>query len=245
MSAEISPSSKGAALVTGGARRIGRSIALALAKAGYDIALHYHSSGSEAAEIGRQIEALGRSRQLFSCDLNDTKQVRSLIPEVFKSLPHCNVLINNASIFQQARLLETDERIFERHWNINFKAPFFLTQDFARHCRSGQVINILDTKIVASHLDHFIYTLSKKALFEFTRMAAKELGPGIRVNGVSPGLILPPEGKDSADLDRKAAGIPLRRKGDLEELMAAVLFLVESPFITGDCIFVDGGEHLR
>lgn len=236
---------RGAALVTGGAVRIGRAIALALARAGYDIALHYHTSGSEAAEVGRQIEALGRRQRLFPCDLSDTRGARSLIAQVFEGLPRCNVLINNASIFQPVRLMETDERLFERHMNVNFKAPFFLTQEFARHCRSGQVINILDTRVAASDSSHFIYTLSKKALFEFTRMAARELAPGIRVNGVSPGLILPPAGKEAADLDHRAAAIPLQRKGALEDLVAAVLFLLENPFITGDCIFVDGGEHLR
>ncbi|MFQ5795095.1 MAG: SDR family oxidoreductase [Candidatus Bipolaricaulia bacterium] len=237
---------KGTALVTGAAKRVGRAIALTLAENGYNIALHYRGSSDDAQALARKIEEVGREYHLFRSDFNDMKDVAALIPAVFDVFPDCNLLVNNASIFQRAPLVETDEQLFDRHFNINLKTPFFLSRDFARHLQGqeGQIVNILDTKITKNFTEYFVYTLTKKALFEFTKMAAKELGPHIRVNGVCPGLILPPPGKDKAYLDQMSQRIPLQRKGDPESVASAVSFLVGHRFITGEWIFVDGGEHL-
>jgi len=235
---------KGAALVTGGARRIGAAIARALAQDGYDIALHYRTSAESAEGIAEEIEGLGRRCRLFRCDLNRHDETTGLIPGVREQFPRLNVLINNASIFEPGTLAGTGRDLFERHFNINFKAPFFLTRAFAEGCEHGQIINILDTRVSRSDQHHAAYTLSKKALLELTRMAARELGPAIRVNGVSPGMILPPPGGVVDELERRSAGLPLKRIGDTANLVAAVRFLLENPFITGECIYVDGGEHL-
>ncbi|MCY4442574.1 MAG: SDR family oxidoreductase [Deltaproteobacteria bacterium] len=235
---------KGAALVTGGARRIGAAIARALAQDGYDIALHYRTSAESAEGIAEEIEGLGRRCRLFRCDLDRHEEMTGLIPGVREHFPRLNVLINNASIFEPGTLAGTGRDLFERHFNINFKAPFFLTQAFAEGCEHGQIINILDTRVSRSDQHHAAYTLSKKALLELTRMAARELGPAIRVNGVSPGMILPPPGGVVDELERRSAGLPLKRIGDTANLVAAVRFLLENPFITGECIYVDGGEHL-
>lgn len=235
---------KGTALVTGGARRIGRTIALTLAEKGYDIALHYCSSENDAHAIKHEIENAGRKCSLFQGNFEDMKQVASLVTAVFELFPDCNLLINNASIFERATLTETDEQLFDRHFNINFKAPFFLSREFAKHCGEGQIINILDSKITSKFTEYFVYTLTKKALFEFTGMAARELGPNIRVNGVCPGLIMPPPGKDEAWLDKMGKHLPLQQRGDPESVTAAISFLTESRFVTGEWIFVDGGEHL-
>ncbi len=235
---------KGAALVTGGARRIGAAIARALAQDGYDIALHYRTSAESAEGIAEEIEGLGRRCRLFRCDLDRHDEMTGLIPGVREQFPRLNVLINNASIFEPGTLAGTGRDLFERHFNINFKAPFFLTRAFAEGCEHGQIINILDTRVSRSDQHHAAYTLSKKALLELTRMAARELGPAIRVNGVSPGMILPPPGGVVDELERRSAGLPLKRIGDTANLVAAVRFLLENPFITGECIYVDGGEHL-
>lgn len=235
---------KGAALVTGGARRIGAAIARALAQDGYDIALHYRTSAESAEGIAEEIEGLGRRCRLFRCDLDRHEEMTGLIPGVREQFPRLNVLINNASIFEPGTLAGTGRDLFERHFNINFKAPFFLTRAFAEGCEHGQIINILDTRVSRSDQHHAAYTLSKKALLELTRMAARELGPAIRVNGVSPGMILPPPGGVVDELERRSAGLPLKRIGDTANLVAAVRFLLENPFITGECIYVDGGEHL-
>ena len=236
---------KGTAIVTGGAKRIGRAIALALADLGYDIALHYNTSQFAAEEVANLIKDKGRSCHLFACDFNNMKQVKSFIPQIFKIFPNCDLLINSASIFERARMMDTDEDLFDRHFIINFKTPFFLTRDFAHYYKKGQIINILDTKISKTLIEYFAYTLSKKSLFEFTKMAAKELAPYIRVNGVCPGLILPPPGKDEDYLNKMSERIPLQRKGDTQCIVAAVAFLIENDFVTGEWIFVDGGEHLK
>ncbi len=236
--------SKGAALVTGGARRIGAAIALALAQHGYDVALHFHTSVEPAQRTAKEITGLGRRCRVFRCDLNDHDETAALIPSVREQFPRLNVLVNNASVFEPATLRATGRDLFERHFNIHFRAPFFLTQAFAEGCSAGQVINILDTRVRASDPRHAAYTLSKKALLELTRMAARELGPAIRVNGVAPGMILPPPGGVVDELERRSAGLPLKRIGDTANVVAAVLFLIDNPFVTGECVYVDGGEHL-
>jgi len=236
--------SKGAALVTGGARRIGAAISLALARNGYDVALHHLSSVEEAERVAGEIEGMGRRCRLFRCDLNDHGETANLVARVREHYSGLNVLVNNASIFERGALADTGQDLLERHFNINFKAPFFLSQAFADGCAQGHIINILDTRVSRSDPHHTAYTLSKKALLELTRMAARELGPAIRVNGVSPGMILPPPGGVVDELERRSAGLPLKRIGDTDNLVAAVLFLLDNPFVTGECIHVDGGEHL-
>ena len=236
--------SKGAALVTGGARRIGAAISLALARNGYDVALHYLNSVEAAERVADEIEGLGRRCRLFRCDLNDRRETANLVARVREHHSGLDVLVNNASLFERGTLADTGQDLLERHFNINFKAPFFLSQAFADGCARGHIINILDTRVSRSDPHHAAYTLSKKALLELTRMAARELGPAIRVNGVSPGMILPPPGGVADELERRSAGLPLKRIGDTDNVVAAVLFLLDNPFVTGECIYVDGGEHL-
>lgn len=236
---------KGTALITGGAKRIGRAVALSLAGRGNNIALHYHSSQDEAESAAASIRSKGVECELFQCDLSDPEDVATLIPKVFDRFSDCSLLINNASIFQRARLMETDEALFDRHFNTNFRAPFFLSRDFARRCRKGHIINILDTKVSRTLVEYFAYTLTKKALYELTCMAAKELGPSIRVNGVSPGLILPSVYLSPEEFKRMGEGVPLKTTGNPESVVSAIHFLIDNTFITGECIFVDGGEHLK
>ncbi len=235
---------KGAALVTGGGRRIGAAVARALAEDGYDVALHYFTSAEPAERVAAEVEALGRRCRLFRCDLNDHREMSALVPAVREHFAGLNVLVNNASIFERGTLRETGRDLFERHFNINLKAPFFLIQAFAESCAAGQVINILDTRVSRSDPHHAAYTLSKKTLLELTKMAARELGPAIRVNGVSPGMILPPPGGVVDELERRSHALPLKRIGDTDNLVAAVRFLLNNPFVTGESIHVDGGEHL-
>ena len=233
-----------AALVTGGAKRIGRAVAEALARAGYDVALHYHSSRAEAQELAGQIEALGRKCRLFPCDLGDMKAVSDLMPAVFEAFGDCNLLINNAAVFEAGGFMETDETNFDAHFNVNLKAPLLLSRAFAGLCKGGQIINILDSRVARMATDHFAYTLSKKALADMTKMAAKALAPTVRVNAVCPGLILSPEGQAEKFSRRMLERVPLGRTGSPEDVAKAVMFLVENEFITGQLLFVDGGEAL-
>lgn len=236
---------KRTALITGGAKRIGRAIALGVAETGFDIALHYGHSQKEAEKVASEIKAMGRQCHLFQCDLNQMEDVMQLIPRVFKKFPNCNLLINNASIFEKTRFLDTDSDLLDRHLNINLKAPFFLSREFVRYCQEGQIINILDTKISKEVISYFAYAISKKALHAFTRMAAKELSPRIRVNGICPGMILPSKDLSEADFEKLSQKIPLRHNGNVQDVVSAVRFFLDNPFVTGDCLYVDGGEHLN
>jgi NAD(P)-dependent dehydrogenase (short-subunit alcohol dehydrogenase family) len=238
------PKSAPAALVTGGAKRIGRSIALALAREGLDIALHYNASAADAQKLAGEIRALGRECHLFRCDLSDMDQVFSLPQRVFEVLPGWNVLINSASVFERASLAETTEVHFDRTFDINFKTPFFLARDFAARCENGLVVNLLDTKISQNFTEYFVYSLTKKTLANFTEMAAKALAPRVRVNGVCPGLILPPPGQGPEYLEKLSSRVPMRRPGTPEAVADAVVYFLRNDYVTGQILYVDGGEHL-
>ena len=239
------PKSKGAALITGGAKRVAKIICLELAEAGYDIALHYNTSKSDAETVQHQIQKIGRRCEIFSCDLLNEFQTSRLVGQAFKKFLNLNVLVNSASIFEKSTLLEGDVASLEKHWAIHVKAPFILSSAFAKLKPShGHIINILDTNVVKNKTSHVSYLISKKALWELTKISAVELGPNVRVNGVAPGLILPPADEKTDYLDRMAKNIPLKKKGDPSQIAQSVKFLIEHPYITGQIIFVDGGEHL-
>lgn len=235
---------KSFALVTGGARRIGRAICLKLSRLGYGIAIQYHRSRQEADDLKAEIQHQGGEAGAFGCNLMDPSQVRQLIPMVVEHYPGLNLLINNASIFVKDSLQEADLTHYEDHHRIHGLAPFLLSQAFARHCKEGSIINLLDTHVNDNETNHFTYLLSKKNLLALTEMSAVALAPGIRVNGIAPGLILPPEEESEGYLQRLAKDIPLRRKGRLENIEQTVGFLLENDFLTGQVIFNDGGEHL-
>jgi NAD(P)-dependent dehydrogenase (short-subunit alcohol dehydrogenase family) len=235
---------KTAALVTGGAKRIGRAIALRLADAGYDIVLHYSTSGKEAERTAGDIRSRGAKCHTLRADLADSGQVMELVSRALELAKGLSLLVNNASIFQRSPIAETEPGLYDSHMAINLRAPFFLLRDFATRCAPGQVINLLDTRIGRDESNYAAYTLSKKSLAELTRMAAREFAPQVRVNAVAPGLILPsPEGSGD-QFERMARNIPLQTTGSPEQIADAVMFLVGSDFITGEVIHIDGGEHL-
>src|SRR5689334_13529994 len=151
---------KKAVLITGGARRVGAATALYFASHQYDIALHYNRSKSDALKLKKQIEKCGVRCELFSLDLKKTKAIATLMASVKKKLPHCTTLINNASIFERKEFLKTDEALFDRQIDVNLKAPFFVTQAFAKTFKKGVVVNMLDTDIVTSQGTHFAYLLA-------------------------------------------------------------------------------------
>ncbi len=233
-----------AALVTGGARRIGQAIALSLAALGYDIALHYRNSREEAERTAEQVRALGVGCSLFRADLSRRADTRALIGSVCKAFPDLSVLVNNASIFRRGPIAETTETLLDEHLEVNFIAPFLLTRDFAANCNSGTVINLLDTRVAASGSIYAAYTLSKKALAELTRLAAVEFAPALRVNAVAPGLILSPDGEGPEYMERLALKVPLGCVGSLEAVTAAVTYILQNEYVTGQVLFVDGGESL-
>ena len=231
-------------IITGGAKRVGAALARHFAGQGYDIVLHYHQSKTEALALQKELQALGANCSLFLLDLCDIAAIPAFMASIHQAMPHCVALINNASVFERATLMETDEALFDRQLDTNFKAPFFITQAFARVFAAGSVVNILDTDIVQTGGSHFAYLLSKKTLAEFTQMAARELGPKIRVNGVCPGIMLPSNDLDYAYMEKLAAQLPLKQLGALEPMAVMTQFLCENKAISGQLMYLDGGQHL-
>lgn len=233
------------ALVTGGAKRIGREICLTLARAGYDVAVHYNTSAGPAGALADEIRGLGRRAETFRCDLADLPALDGLIGAVLDTMDGCDVLVNNASIFPRGEFHETDVALLDEVLAVNFKAPFLLIQAFARRSGRGCVVNLLDSRIDRGFTHYFAYSLSKKLLAELTRMTALALAPDVRVNGVCPGLILPAEGQSREDFERMGRELPSGSVGGPEDVARAVLYFADNAFVTGETLFVDGGEHLR
>jgi len=229
------------ALITGAAKRLGETISLALARQGANVVVHYHRSEAAARALCGQIERLGVSAMLLQADLSDNRQTEVLLDQAGP----IDILINNASIFEQETLWETTEESLGRNMQVHTVAPLVLARTFARQDRAGHIVNLLDTRVTAYDREHAAYHISKRALLTLTRMLALELAPRIAVNAVAPGLILPPAGKDEDYLKKLAYTNPLKRHGDPADVADAVLFLLSSHFITGQVIYIDGGYHIK
>lgn len=225
-------------LVTGAAKRLGQAVALHLADKGYHIALHYNSSKSEAMKTARQIYDKGVRCELFAADLGDEAEVRSLLPAVYKAFGSLFVLINSASIFIPNEFGDQDMSLFKKHWQINYQAPYMLSCAFKRLVKKGNIINFIDTNVVQYRSAYADYLMTKKALGEFTQMAAA------RVNGISPGMILAPVNNQKDDRKIRAARIPLKKVGDIQSILSTVDYILENEYLTGQIIAVDGGESL-
>ncbi|UCH58874.1 MAG: SDR family oxidoreductase [Anaerolineales bacterium] len=232
-------------LITGAARRIGRSIALAIARAGGDIIIHHGHSESHAQSLMETITSLGRKGYILQADLGDPKQTTWLI-EKASSIGQIFAVINNASIFEPHTWQTADLESWNKHLTINLTSPFLLCQAFANYLpagEAGRIINILDWRALRPGTDHLPYTISKAALAALTKSLAISLAPNITVNGVAFGAILPPS--DGADTSGILQDVPAERWADLEEVSQTILFLLEGPtYITGEIIHLDGGRHL-
>ncbi|HEY0600485.1 SDR family oxidoreductase [Brevundimonas sp.] len=236
---------RGAALVTGGAKRIGRAICLELARAGFDIAIHHRDSSDEAAGLAREIEGLGRRAVSLSADLADVIATHELTGRASAALGPLSVLVNNASVFADDRLDTVTGESWSEHLDINLRAPVLLAQVFARQAPDGSaIVNILDQRVLKPDPRFFSYGLSKAALWHATRTMAQALAPRIRVNGVGPGPTLPSIHQTAEDFAAEAAAVPLQRPGSPEAVAAAVRWLVDAELVTGQMIAVDGGQHL-
>jgi pteridine reductase len=233
-------------LITGAAKRVGKAMAFHLACHGWNIAIHYNTSVEEAILFKVQLETSYPMQkfEIFKADLNRTEEVEMLIPQVVLTMGTLDLLINNASLFEPAWLGQTTTEFLDRQMNINFRAPFILTRDFARQIKHGAIINFVDTRIVTNKSNFAAYSLSKKSLWEMTKMAALEFGPNIRVNAIAPGLTLPPEEKEEDYLWKLAENIAMKRPGGLTPILKSLDFLLENEYLTGQLLFCDGGENL-
>ena len=235
-------------LVTGGARRIGRAISLGLAQKGARIAIHYKRSGEEAKETLKELTDAGGEGCLFQADLFEEKEVLKVIPKVLSHYGQVDVLINNAAIFEEGSFSTTTSENWDRHFNINLKAPFLLSQKFAEQVsenREGKIIHLTDFRGVRPGVEHFAYTIAKSSLITMTKSMAKVLAPRIMVNAIALGAILSPEGTSEDYFEKKIEGIPLKRSGEPSDVVSAIHFLLEgTDFMTGTTLLLDGGEHL-
>ncbi len=233
------------ALVTGSARRIGRETALALAREGANVIVHYRKSGADAAELPAELAAYGVKTWVLQADF-DRQEYEGLIEKAFAVWGGLDILVNNASIFPVERLEDMTWAGLTRNIEVNAWAPYVLGRDFAARAKEGgKIIHMLDSRTTGFDWTHVSYILSKHVLTALTRMTAVAYAPKVSVNGVAPGLILPPPGKDESYIDKLVHTVPLQRHGDPSEIAEAIVYLAKTDFVTGEVIFVDGGRHLK
>ena len=231
------------ALITGASKRIGRAIALAFADSGHNIIIHYRSSKKEAEKLQSEIIKKNVAAWTLAADLGKSEENESLIRRAFALGRGLCVLINNASIFPQSFALSLTLEEFNAAMLVNAWSPFCLSRAFAAKVKRGAIVNILDARVPALDPKHVAYNLSKHMLAAMTQLCAREFAPHITVNGVSPGLILPPPGETTAYLEKLKNMVPLCAYGKPGDIAQTVLFLAQSPFITGEIIYVDGGRQ--
>jgi NAD(P)-dependent dehydrogenase (short-subunit alcohol dehydrogenase family) len=238
---------RGAALVTGGARRIGRVLARAAAEAGYDVALHVRAVDDDAEAAAGEVRGCGRKAALLTCDLRKESATVALVGEAEAELGPVTLLVNCASVFEQDQFSDMNRASWDLHMETNLRAPLVLAQAFARRLpddREGLIVNVLDQRVWRPGPDFFSYTLSKTALWDATRMLAQALAPRIRVNGIGPGPTLPSIHQDQAAFDAEVATTLLKRPSAPPQMAAALRYLIDAEAVTGQMIAVDSGQHL-
>ena len=241
---ELSP---GNALVTGAAKRIGRAIALDLAQAGWNVAVHYRNSAEEAASAVREIEAMGRRAVAIKADLARELEVAQIVPQVAAALGALACLVNSASTFEMDDIRSMTRTSWDHHIETNLRAPLVLSQAFAAQLPKGQtgaIVNMLDERVWKLTPYFLSYTVAKSGLWTLTRTLALALAPRIRVNGIGPGPTLPSPRQSEAQFKAQWDSMPLKRGTTPAEICRAVRFILESPALTGQMIALDGGQHL-
>ena len=231
------------ALVTGGARRVGRAFSLALAGAGCDVVVNYNGSAEEAAETVADIEQLGRRSISVQADISRSDDIDRLIRETERGFGRLDILVNSASLFERTQVADITEAEWDRVMGVNLRGPFFLSQAAAPLLRrdGGVIVNIVDLSALQPWPSFAHHAVSKAGLLHLTRVLARALAPEIRVNSIAPGTVLPPEnGEGEAGSERRV----IEREGDTVDVTRALLYLVRSDFVTGENLVVDGGRML-
>jgi len=234
-------------LVTGGAKRLGRAIALDLARHGYNIALHYHSSEREARATAADIETQGVKAALIKADLAREEETAGLIAAAVKELGPLCALINSASLFENDSWYSVSRESWDRHMETNLRAPFVLAQEFTRQLpreTQGVIVNIIDQRVLKPTPQFISYSLSKAGLHWLTVTLAQALAPRVRVNAVGPGPTMINARQSQADFDRQREATILGRGAEPHDVCEAVRYLLAAPAVTGQMIAVDGGQHL-
>lgn len=234
------------AMITGGAHRLGRAIALDLAENGYGVVIHANSSLSDAQELAEEIKAKGGRAWATKADLSQVGQAVNLVEEAHKLAGKIDILINNASIFEPDAIDDLDEALWDQHFNIHLKSPAFMSKALAKQMNGaeGLIVNIIDQRVWRLNPTFFSYTLSKSALWTATQTMAQALGPNIRVNAIGPGPTLKNDRQNDEDLAQQVDALILQRGPELAEFGATIRYLWEAKSVTGQMIALDGGQHL-
>jgi len=236
------------ALVTGAAKRIGKAIALRLAEDGWAIGLHYNRSREEAEAFAGELRALGATVATLHADLSDHDQTHGLVPSCVEALGPPDCLVNNASIFERDSIRDFTAESWAAHHNTNLRAPVMLAQAFDKALpagREGNIINIIDQRVMRLTPDFLSYTLAKSALWTATRTMAQALAPRIRVNAIAPGPVLRNIYQSDEDFAREWQSTLLERGANPEDIAETVMFILRARSMTGQMIALDGGEHLQ
>jgi len=242
---------KNTALITGASQRIGKEMAICLAKKGYYLVIHYNNSKEQAlklmAELKKNYNIDGAT---IDGDLSDKNSTQKIADFMFKNFPNWNLLINNSSIFHKSKFLNDLDEEFEKNLNIHLTSPLYLSHFFAKNViekkiKNAQIINMLDKNIARIDTINFYYLLSKKFLAEFTKMLALEVAPHLRVNGIAPGYILPDIDASEEYVKKTTQSIPLQKIGDTKNITQTLEFLLENDFINGQILSIDGGASLN
>ena len=236
-----------AVLVTGAAKRLGRAIALRLARDGYDVAIHYRSSKPEAEALAAEIKALGRRTALIDGELSKEAEVATIVPRASAALQGLTALVNSASVFEDDRVETATRASWDKHLDTNLRAPLVLAQAFAKQLppgAKGGIVNIIDQQVLNLTPQFLSYTVSKAGLWTLTRTLAQALAPAIRVNAVAPGPSLKAERQSQENFDAHVKATLLQRPSAPEDIAGAVAYLLAAPAVTGQMIVVDSGQHL-
>ena len=247
----------GKALVTGAARRLGRAMALDLGRRGFDVAVHYAGSATEAEDVAAEIRAMGRHAVTLQADLLEEEAMAALVPAAVAGLGGAlTVLVNNASIFEHDTLASATAESWHRHFGSNLRAPFVLTQAFAAQAPAavtdslgepvaqGLVVNLIDQRVLKLTPEFMTYTLAKMGLWALTRTAAQALAPHVRVNAIGPGPTLQGARQSEDHFSRQRAATTLNRGADADDICAALGYFLQAKAVTGQLLCVDGGQHL-
>ena len=237
----------GAVLITGAATRLGAAMVRAVARAGFDVAIHCHRSLVEAQALAGEIAALGRRATVVRADLGNEAEAIEVVEAAVREIGPLAVLVNNASVFELDRLATADRSSWDRHLEVNLRAPIVLSQGFAAQLprdRHGLIVNMLDQRVLNLTPNYLSYSISRMGLWGATQVLARELAPRVRVNAIGPGPALPSPGLDAARFAELCRATPLQHGTSPEEIAAALCFIMASPSMTGQLLTIDGGQQL-
>jgi pteridine reductase len=229
--------------VTGGARRVGAAITRALAARGYRVAVHYRSDAAVASAL---VAEVGGGARTYPADLAQPGAPAALVAQVARDMGPLDVVVNSASNFFKVPVREVTEALWDEVFAVNLRAPFFIAQAAATVMRDGgSIVNMADLAAFETWPDYVPHGISKAGIVQMTRALAREFAPRIRVNAIAPGLVLAPEDMSDAEATRYAASTPLRRNGTPADVVRALEYLIDAPFVSGDVLVVDGGRQIR